>query len=139
MRIPKYKAYVKELDKILGVMAVFFDENMVTVEDDNGDYKQYRFDEVELMECTGLQDKNGVEICVGNLVKYQGGVDETLIAEIVYDEKYCKVQVRTFLSSCYYDDDYGDELEDLDNWTTIEHFEVIGNIYQNKELLEGEN
>ena len=64
---------------------------------------------------TGLTDKLGVEIFVGDIVKDMRGN----IGQIIWDNDYCKY-------ICF-DEEF--------NWIYADVIEVTGNIYQNKELL----
>ena len=73
-----------------------------------------------LMQNTGLKDKNGVEIYEGDIVKYFR--DE--LAVIVYRDG--GVDIRSL--------SWGD-CEPLQR--RLGEIEVIGNIYQNNDLLEG--
>lgn len=74
-------------------------------------------DDVELMRFTGLKDKNGIEIYEGDIVKMDGGE----VHEVVY-----KPAQFTFDWSS----------QDLSTLTRVYGgIEVIGNIYENPELL----
>ena len=75
-----------------------------------------------LMQYTGLKDKNGVKIFEGDIVKAGRG-DSVLTAAIDYDNN---VAAYVFRGTYCFVSEYAD-------------FEVIGNIYENPELLEGKN
>lgn len=77
-----------------------------------------------LMQYTGLKDKNGVEIYEGDIVRILGGEYEQGFYE--WDEKVC---IKDFI----YD---GFNLMMTVNQIGNEALEVIGNIYDNPELLE---
>lgn len=75
----------------------------------------------ELMQFTGLKDKNGKEIYEGDIVQVEGAIP----AEIYW--KYEAWQLRN-----------GDKTGGmLGNWEP-EQIEVIGNIYENQDLLKYE-
>ena len=82
--------------------------------------------EVILMQYTGLKDKNGVEICEGDIVEtvYNG---EVFAGVVVYDLSEVDFKVTDGKEK------YGRNFQYL---AGNDENEVIGNIYENPELLE---
>ena len=74
---------------------------------------------------TGLHDKNGKEIYFGDICKVDWN-----------DERYKphNIEVEWNSDRCSIDIEGGSPKNDCEK-----HYEVIGNIYENKELLEVEN
>jgi hypothetical protein len=81
---------------------------------DNGDWQ-----EPKLMQYTGLKDKNGVEIYEGDFIGKKG-------AYIIWSERL----------SCWCFKFHNDEIETPLYHDDISKYEVIGNIYENPELLK---
>ena len=84
-------------------------------------------DKIELMQSTGLKDKNGKEIFEGDIVDYKGRE-----AVVKWHGSYASFIYR-----------FVDGLQErVSEWDPLflacYHFEVIGNIYENPELLEVE-
>lgn len=95
------------------------------------DYEDFEYnditDSVELMQFTGLHDKNGKEIYEGDILQID--VDK---AWVMWNDKYGYFQLVP-IGDYYFDSDViGQALE----YTKPE---VIGNIYENKELLNETN
>ena len=64
--IPKFKAFLKETEQIVDVETIHFELGVVKV---NG-IELYHFEDIILMQSTGLHDKNGVEIFDGYIVEH---------------------------------------------------------------------
>lgn len=84
-----------------------------------------------LMQSTGLKDKNGSEIFEGDIVKYKAGCN-TFTEEVAYDKDFAGFGVRDANANIIFT--FGELAEDID----LHSLEVIGNKYENPELLEGE-
>lgn len=78
----------------------------------------------ELMQYTGLKDKNGKEIYEGDIVKDWENID---LYEVVWNRRYACFE----LNRLTFGNDTGQEIDNspLD-------LEIVGNIYENKDLLE---
>jgi uncharacterized phage protein (TIGR01671 family) len=81
------------------------------------------FEDVEdWQQFTGLRDKNGKEIYEGDIVRFRTHLEKMRIMQVGYNDLSCRFT-----------------LTDKDGWHTFAHFnhlEVIGNIYENPELLK---
>ncbi|MDU2138655.1 MAG: YopX family protein [Streptococcus mitis] len=81
-------------------------------------------EDVVLMQSTGLKDKNGKEVFVGDIIKCTRGCLHEVYIEKEYGGTYFGGMPAVYLK------DLGEGYA----WT--EHEEIIGNIYENRELLE---
>ena len=121
------KVYIKRLDKVLEVESIRFDTKVVEVYDEAASrYRYCDFDEVEFIYGTGIKDKNGKEIEHGDILK----TEFAGILPIKFHNVYGFYAVKE-------DDKYwfAEETEDEVN-ETLSKTEVIGNIYENENLLE---
>lgn len=118
------KVYIKHLDMVLPAEVINYHEKTVEVYfNDNADNVLYSFDEVELIENTGFKDKNGTSIFVGDIVKTE--VRNKVYLQVVGKADVCNAVVleNKIHSSLF---SFSDE----------KNVEVIGNIYENKDILE---
>ena len=83
----------------------------------------------ELMQYTGLKDKNGKEVYEGDIVEtnIQDGIYEVSYGEEIFDGayRYTGIILKGCSEFCTGQKEFS------------EFVEVIGNIYENPELLEG--
>ena len=118
---------MKSLKWMYEVTTISFDSKHINIchQDDDEKYTEMSvdFDDVILMQSTGLFDKNGVEIFEGDIV----GMRKHILANQHYYEVF-KHRGGTFRLRNKF---YGCEL-----WLRHEHCEVLGNIYENPELME---
>ena len=86
-------------------------------------------DDCELMQYTGLKDKNGVEIYEGDIVAMEGSTEQGLYGEVVWFND----------NSCFgwFSRRFPDDM--LRGFANKNRIEVIGNIWENPELLEANN
>lgn len=120
------KVYIAKLDKILEVKLIDFDNEEIEVYDeDKSIYSYFNFFEVEFMENTGMKDKNGSYIYEGDIVTVNG----TWNCIIEYKQSSCAFVLKSIDSrwSTGYFSNY-DAIEEM--------LEVIGNVYENEELVE---
>lgn len=122
------KVYVKSLDRVFEVESIRFETKLVELYDeDRSTYSYHDFDEVEFIYGTGFIDKNGKEIESGDILK-------TEFEDVV------SIKFHNFYGFYAVDED-GEHLfpEEADDEIReiLSKTEVIGNIYENKELLEG--
>ena len=83
------------------------------------------FDDYDsIMQSTGLLDKNGKEVFVGDIIKCTRGCLHEVYIEKEYGGTYFGGMPAVYLKG----------LREGYAWT--EHEEIVGNIYENKELLD---
>ena len=100
------------------------------------EYNPCKTSDCVLMQCTGLRDKNGNLIYEGDILRVNTGSRDTSGYGVVeYLQCGCKFIVTGYLDnpSGYYPRKKGELCRNLEEWLCTE---VIGNIYENPELLE---
>lgn len=125
MREIKFRMWHKNIKQMYDVGLINLQQGLIFIKNYLV-YTQSSFaiEEVELMQYTGLKDKNGKEIYEGDIVKIDCPTMK-MTGEIKYSE----------MSAMFY---IYDVIEDIEEtlWYQKEEYEVIGNIYKNPELLE---
>ena len=122
MREIKFRAWDKENKEMLDIKDLHWDDCTREFSIRTTMYSDY-FDveDMILMQYTGLKDKNRKEIYEGDIVKSYYYIDTTNGEQ----ERYHQKEVKFNEISCEY------------NINAFENLEVIGNIYENPELLKG--
>ena len=116
----RYRAWDKLSNYIFDVALIDFDTQMVKL----GGCKYRNLDEVVLMQSTGLKDKNGTEIFEGDALKNNDYPNQTFIC------KHSRLQASFQAESL-------NGLLTLSLWKDEERdWQILGNIYENPELLE---
>ena len=133
--IPRFRVWLPDTIQMLRVKALVFEKDRTRcvcgysfdfyLEDENA----------TIMQSTGLLDKNGKEIFEGDIVRttrFLGRVDE-IGGFYEYEKDYVGV-VKVLEGSWVIDTG----IVAVRLWSEIDESEVLGNIYENPELLEDE-
>lgn len=127
---PRFRAWHKTWEEMGKVKRVRFDDegNVLTVLFEGKILGvNTHIDEIELMQSTGLKDKNGKEVFIGDIIKCTRGCLHEVYLEKEYGGTFIGGMPAIYLK----------ELGEGYAWTEDE--EIIGNIYENPELLEVED
>lgn len=125
--LPRYKAIDNETGVMLRVLSIDLEFDYIIglpfeeeARDTFGELiieKRYYFEDIELLQSTGLFDKNGKEIFEGHILKYR---DEYRVVEM-YDGAWV---ART------------GEKQLIVKMVVLSGAEIIGNRFENRELLD---
>lgn len=123
--IPKFRAWSKLASKMYIVNGLYFDRGIVQYANNDNAIRFIKLENIILMQSTGLKDKNGKEIFEGDIV--------------VYKDREAVVKWHGSYASFIYR--FVDEMQErVSEWDPLflayHHFEIIGNVYENPELLE---
>lgn len=128
--IPKFRAWLKKEQKMDNEI-----DHISWLEDELyciGDGITYMVlaEDLVLMQSTGLKDKNGKEIFEGDILAVEAD-DGVIILKVSWDDEHALFVIKT---KKFNEETALAELVDDNSYP----FEVIGNIYENPELLEVE-
>jgi hypothetical protein len=123
MREIKFRIFDIDYDKMSEPFYIYHVGAWVNTHSDSVYLKEID-EKAELMQYTGLRDKNGIEIYEGDIVKVLGDnpVNKLIIR---YDPQYTAFNLLPFLF-----------LKGIISEGFQNQFEIIGNIYENPELLK---
>ena len=123
--IPKYRVWLTDLDQMLRVKALVFETDKTRcvcgysfdfyLEDENA----------TIMQSTGLKDKNGKEVFVGDIIKCTRGCLHEVYIEKEYGGTYIGGMPAIYLKG----------LREGYAWTEDE--EIIGNVWEDGDLIDG--
>lgn len=131
--IPKYRVWHHELGRLMSVKCMFFQDSEIEEFELNdalmNDYITAYPDEIELMQSTGLKDKNGKEIFEGDVLELKDCGETIGNVKVYWDDSLALFQLDAIIvdekAPIY-------KVVDDENYSYI----VVGNIYENSELLE---
>lgn len=127
--IPRYRAWnkaTKEMHEVDDIVSIDFEKKQIYVKTlFFNQLNHYVFDAVVLMQSTGLRDKNGKEIFEGDIVDSEDGI----LSGVVEFRPDLGMFVSTLIKY--------NNFERLCNVADSVH--IIGNIWEDGELLDGEN
>jgi|SRR5690554_242134 len=102
----------------------YFDDNGIVAERILGDYETEKLPYLKYMMFTGLYDRKGTPIYEGDLLQHPSGT----IAEIKYSD-YLAAFVAVYVKNGYIEMDFLDR-------EIVNKCKIVGNIYENPDLLE---
>jgi uncharacterized phage protein (TIGR01671 family) len=92
------------------------------------------YSKIHILQYTGIKDKHGKDVYVGDIVRYnrRGGI-------MANSKNYCNyVEYSRIMGMDTYHF-HNDSNQPINNWNFLfDTFEIIGNIYENPELIKTE-
>ncbi|MDH8063304.1 YopX family protein, partial [Lactococcus lactis subsp. lactis] len=123
--IPKLRAWDKQDERMSYGEVEYFDDSI-----------NYRFDhfctgadeDVEFMQSTGIKDKNGVEIYEGDVINYRNSFRNPMTGS-------GSLSINRDFKIIFKDGEFKAKGFDIRLKNILSYSEVIGNVYENPELL----
>lgn len=116
MKELKFRAFNKQSKKIINWKELFSFKSVCGLFDN---------DNLEIMQYTGVKDKTGGDIYEGDIINCQTISDKNLGWKVIFNQGICAFQLKSLND---------DEYSVLSTANCLD-MEVVGNIYQNKELF----
>lgn len=146
----KIRAWDKKEKRMCSVVAIWFSLGSIILESGIFVYER-KLDEVELMQSTGLKDKNGVEIYEGDIIEFEDEsfcypFDDEAIVEIINRAQVIIDKVKgVFLENFMVKDStiakeykYYYDLPTSEKTIFFKECSVVGNVFEDGNLLEDE-
>ena len=119
------KVWVIKEKKVIDVHAIDFVNKIIFQNTGGRTKKFYPFDEVEFMENTGLKDKHGDYVYVGSIL-----TDEGVLGDDYWDYATIEKDINDGYCISWGNNEFSESLYECSAYS------VVGNIYENKNLLE---
>lgn len=129
----KLKAFINSAMRIAEVLSITFNEDGTInsakcyYKETPGEAIQLSADKFQLMEATGINDKNGEEIYTGHIIKCKDPEDGSIHYQHV---THLVARQDIYVSSGYFGQDYEDK-----PWQIDEKDEIVSTIWQDPDLL----
>lgn len=139
MRDIRFRLWCKEKEEMMEIRKMAFEDNKVwciSCVDHDSDFEYFPEDDDHvLMQYTGLKDKNDREIYEGDIVSLRNEFSNWK-GSVVFDEGAFKLAIKHSWANSLSYFSKTDVFEDMGARTVLNNvYEVIGNIYENPELL----
>ncbi len=137
MRELKFRAWVARYEKYEPIISITWDTSnrpmLIKFEDTFGDSFVLNSEDVLLEQYTCLKDKNGKEIYEGDIVKCYFYGRMIGLYQVIWNEDNAGLELEAIKGN-----PKNDNIKDTRALAEMHLFtRVIGNIHENKELLEG--
>ena len=133
----KFKCWDKKINQMrYGDIQLAFNGRPFVLEDSSKGLTVADIDDIEILQCTGLKDKNGKLIYEGDILF------EDWKNEVYPNGKYWIVKWNKNQANFYIEMINPSKFENCSEWHLARHdldYEVIGNIYMDSHLLDISN
>jgi hypothetical protein len=119
------KVWVIKEKKVIDVHAIDFVNKIIFQNTGGRTKKFYSFDEVEFMENTGFKDIHGDYVYVGSIL-----TDEGVLGDDYWDYATIEKDINDGYCISWENNEFSESLYECSAYS------VVGNIYENKELLK---
>ncbi|MBT0940056.1 YopX family protein [Streptococcus salivarius] len=133
MVLLRFRAWDKEFKEMVQVDALVFDEQIIKATYKNGNVVKEDIKNYVLMQSTGLRDKNGKEIFEGDII----AIEVEDLEAPVNAKVFCNNDIGVLMFHVFEDNEDVPMVELLEDNSVA--FAVIGNIWEDGELLDVEN
>lgn len=134
-RVIKFRAWDKKNERFEDDKNIFINQNGGIFSDEEC---EWFFDEYDIQMYTGLNDADGTEIYEGDIIKVFGNITNPRTKELIPYNSIARVKYGENIA-CFLYHIIGSNVSSNFRYTKADglNYKVIGNLYQNAELMEG--